>query len=533
MLPGRALGKQPARHDPRTLPLARLLLARALPDIPDRVDYSAKVSPWPMLANDHVGCCTITSVAHMTQLEAALCGTPISVSIADADVVRYYQRVTTYENHGRGYDPLTGANDTGCVELDVLRYWRRWSFAGHRLYAFARINLRDQMMLKASSMLFAGLYIGLDLPESAAEQIQRNQDWDDIGNSPSAQPGSWGGHAVNIVGYDPQGLTCITWGRPQRLSWAFWTRYCVAPETRVLTDDLRWVRIDSVSAGDHLLAFDEFPTQPRGERGGLARGWRVADVESVEPIQRPCYDLEFEDGTRVRSSAEHLWLTHHHQGAHWLTTEQLRCGPHLGSNVVKPVEVWETSDSRDAGYLAAAFDGEGHLTQRDLRADPRGVAHTSLGFSQKSNAMLAEVERCLTDQGYPWTNGTIRDDGLLVVTLKQRRELLRFLGAVRPLRLLQKFDPHSLGQMSMRTVKLVKKEFVGEKPVVAMRTSTGTFFAEGLASHNCDEAYACLGDIWMKERDPHPAIDWPALNAYLASVGAVVRGTVYPRDRGV
>jgi hypothetical protein len=30
---------------------------------------------------------------------------------------------------------------------------------------------------------------------------------------------------VNIVGYDPDGLTCITWGKRQRMTWAFWHAY--------------------------------------------------------------------------------------------------------------------------------------------------------------------------------------------------------------------------------------------------------------------------------------------------------------------
>jgi hypothetical protein len=39
-------------------------------------------------------------------------------------------------------------------------------------------------------------------------------------------PGSLGGHCVYVVGYDPRGLTCITWGKLQRMSWNFWWAYC-------------------------------------------------------------------------------------------------------------------------------------------------------------------------------------------------------------------------------------------------------------------------------------------------------------------
>jgi len=39
-------------------------------------------------------------------------------------------------------------------------------------------------------------------------------------------PGSWGGHAVNVVAYEPQRLTVITWGAKKRMTWTFWDAYC-------------------------------------------------------------------------------------------------------------------------------------------------------------------------------------------------------------------------------------------------------------------------------------------------------------------
>ena len=37
-------------------------------------------------------------------------------------------------------------------------------------------------------------------------------------------PGSWGGHAVDVVGYDDAGLTVVSWGALLRASWDFWDR---------------------------------------------------------------------------------------------------------------------------------------------------------------------------------------------------------------------------------------------------------------------------------------------------------------------
>ncbi|HWZ75935.1 MAG TPA: hypothetical protein VNX87_05325, partial [Candidatus Sulfotelmatobacter sp.] len=38
--------------------------------------------------------------------------------------------------------------------------------------------------------------------------------------------GSWGGHAIPVVAYDSRGVTCVTWGALQSMTWSFWEAYC-------------------------------------------------------------------------------------------------------------------------------------------------------------------------------------------------------------------------------------------------------------------------------------------------------------------
>src|SRR5437867_3992753 len=82
--------------------------------------------------------------------------------------------------------------------------------ARHRLGAFASVPRYEHELVRAAAWLFGGLYIGLSLPLSA-----RRQDvWDWTGSlSGDSKPGSWGGHAVDVVGFDAAGLTVVTWGR--------------------------------------------------------------------------------------------------------------------------------------------------------------------------------------------------------------------------------------------------------------------------------------------------------------------------------
>jgi len=309
-------------------------------------------------------------------------------------------------------------------------------------------------------------------------------------------------------------------------------QFCLNGEVKVLTADLRWMRIKTVQVGDVLLGFDE-ESSP-----GVWRRWRPSEVLASRVIERPCYDLTFDDGTEIRASADHRWLVGHgghHFTSKWVTTENLRAGQpwtaeederllelsstgnlakaakamdrslsavtsrrkrlrdgtarvgsDMRSKILRLTDVWEDDCSRGGGYLAAAFDGEGWLTQTEDEERGRGFGvSVRLGFAQRSNAMLDEVEKLLKERGFTYSlqYGT---DNCYRLTLRTRAEIMRFVGSIRPQRLLADFQPSILGTMQrIGAATLTRKEFVGPQPVVALTTSTGTFVAEGLASHNC------------------------------------------------
>lgn len=206
------LGKLAPKVDEKTLKLADYLKPASLPPAPAAFDATANVPglpPWGMLANDSHGDCTCAAACHMSQLWKAQAGHP--AAYADADALNLYARVN-------------GGGDNGAVELDVLNEWRKQGIdPADKIDAFARINQADLIQVRQGLWLFSGLYIGVALPLTARQQPV----WDVAGplNQPSAAPGSWGGHAVNVIGYDPAGLTIVTWGATKRMTWAFWTSY--------------------------------------------------------------------------------------------------------------------------------------------------------------------------------------------------------------------------------------------------------------------------------------------------------------------
>ena len=212
MIAAHMLGKLPVRTDVRTLRLARYVDVSKLPQPPAALDLTRDVADWPMYANDRIGDCTIAAAAHMIEAWTAA-ATGAAVEVTESSVLAAFDRVKIV-------DPRTG--EEGAVELDVLKDWREHGVDRHRIAAFARVSTYDHELVQAAAWLFGGLYIGLALPLTA----QLQDEWDWTGSlSGDARPCSWGGHAVDIVGYDEAALTSITWGATKKLTWSFWDRY--------------------------------------------------------------------------------------------------------------------------------------------------------------------------------------------------------------------------------------------------------------------------------------------------------------------
>jgi len=213
------LGKQTARHDPRTLLLAAYVTP-ALPTPPASFDLTTKVSAWGMMENDQLGDCTCAAAGHLLMEWTANAGKKMFTP-TDKQIVAAYSAIT-------GYNPTTGAHDDGAVEVDVLNYWRQSGIAGHKIGAYVALEPANHAHIMDSVYIFEGCYIGLQLPKSAQAQVQNHQTWSvpPGGATGDGKPGSWGGHAVPVVAYDGRGVTVVTWGALQTMTWSFWETYC-------------------------------------------------------------------------------------------------------------------------------------------------------------------------------------------------------------------------------------------------------------------------------------------------------------------
>lgn len=218
VLTDRRLGKQAPRHDPRTLLFENYIHPeKALPPAPKAYKWDKHIAPnaWGMMKNDTVGDCTCAAAGHLILEWTTNVGGPFISS--DDQIIAAYVAIT-------GYNPVTGANDNGAVEIDVLNYWRQTGIAGHQIAAYVALEPGNHQHIEEATYLFGGCYIGLQLPLSAQQQAV----WSvpPGGVQGSGAPGSWGGHAVPVVDYDARGLTVVTWGQTKRMTWSFWAAYC-------------------------------------------------------------------------------------------------------------------------------------------------------------------------------------------------------------------------------------------------------------------------------------------------------------------
>lgn len=267
--------------------------------------------------------------------------------------------------------------------------------------------------------------------------------------------------------------------------------YCLDPETPVLTADLRWVPIRGVQPGDELVGVDEV-----GE-SGTYRKVRTTVVEEKWSTHQKAYRLTFDDGRSVTCSANHRWLIRASStGSNykWQPTRGKSAyhGIKVGSQIVQLVEPWEADNTREAGYLAGAYDGEGHVSN---------LTGVNVFFSQNPGPVLDEVMSIMKEKGFhPQPANTVayhndpETKACQSWAIRGQAECLRLLGQIRPVRLLAKRPwegvsirgkgaKHYQQADHIRTVVAIEE--LPEQELIDIQTSTKTFIANGLVSHNC------------------------------------------------
>lgn len=275
--------------------------------------------------------------------------------------------------------------------------------------------------------------------------------------------------------------------------------YCVTPDSKILMEDLTWRPAGFLNVGDRIIGLDESTSQ-EAPRRRLCR----STVKFVDIIHRPCYRLVLEDGTELESSSDHPWLTSTmiSKNQKWETSERIanaingthlaRGRPRKGKRYMSRFLVpWESPDSRDVGYISGIFDGEGHISRHS------GLAF-SCGMAQKAGVVLDNTKNILRKYGFDFSEVTHENSVHQIIIRGTWAERLRFLGVFRPARLIQRLngwfelDFMRLAAKAVDRLEVVEAHFQGQRPVVALETSSKTYFANGFGAHNSVAQHSVL-----------------------------------------
>jgi len=157
---------------------------------------------YPMDGNDRLGDCTMAGVAHLIAAWNAEVGVADAIPSSDAVVAEYLK--------------LTGGQDSGLNEANVLQLWHRDGLFGHKIEAYAPVSPSNIVEIQQAIAYYGGAYLGIQCPQSAQEQFQNGQPWTYVPGSPIE-----GGHCIDGLGYRPEGVLCATWGGIALVTWQF------------------------------------------------------------------------------------------------------------------------------------------------------------------------------------------------------------------------------------------------------------------------------------------------------------------------
>jgi hypothetical protein len=274
--------------------------------------------------------------------------------------------------------------------------------------------------------------------------------------------------------------------------------FCLHWKTMILTSDLRWIRISELQPGDRVIGVDEgrLSRSDVAPQGHQQRKLRDAEVVAVRKVHKPALRLQFEDGSDVVCSLDHRWL-YQESGAggnaHWRMASTLK----VGSRIRHLVDPWPEETSWKAGYLAGVFDGEGCV----LRSNG-GRSGSAVLFTQKPGVVLDTTLQYLKDLGFtpvPYNAVAFNPqaDQPQQWQIRGTAECIRFLGQIAPFRLAAKsklvwegvslrggISPNGRS-MGVRYKTIVEIEYLPEQELIDIETTTHTFIANGLISHNC------------------------------------------------
>lgn len=267
-----------------------------------------------------------------------------------------------------------------------------------------------------------------------------------------------------------------------------WLMDCLAPGTRILTSDFQWKNIENLIIGDELIGFDEALDKNTKLRKSI--------VEKTGSRISKRYKVITNKGT-VICSDNHTFAAYKtyvtgkcaYGKRKWIKGKDLKEGMKI-SFLCYP---WITGESFEDGWMSGMFEGEGWVNKRG-----------GCGIAQNSGEVLDRIKSKLLGDGFSFVERVQKEHKCVQLTLKGPYVPMRAIGKYRIKRFLSKYNFEGMrgwGKQS-EPATVISVEQIEDGQVISVKTSTGTFIAEGLFSHNCDYSGIELRVTAMYAQDP-------------------------------
>lgn len=252
--------------------------------------------------------------------------------------------------------------------------------------------------------------------------------------------------------------------------------YCIAPDHKVLTDSLQWIAAGQIKINDVLLGFDEF---------GPHRKYKRAIVTKTETDIAEVYEVKLSSGKIFKVTGNHQWLVRKKKTLDsaiiWKTTKELRGkndpSGYSPSRIPKVMNTWTENSSKDAGWLAGMFDGEGNILKNSVE---------KLCVAQNPGILLNKIENILTENSIKYSITNKNNSNCKTLSILGNVGIkLEFLGTYRPERLISQINFDKLGLLKTNVYEEVETITpIGKQEIIKITTSTGTFICDGYPMHN-------------------------------------------------
>lgn len=258
--------------------------------------------------------------------------------------------------------------------------------------------------------------------------------------------------------------------------------FCLDKETKVLSSDLKWIKLSDIQIGQEIISTEEFPLGGKG----TGRKMKRAIVENKCSVFQPAFRLKMDNGKELIATAQHRFLGKVRGAKHtvWRRVEETK----IGDEIRFLVEPWEEGTFED-GWFGGLMDGEGCLSKKSRTG-------AALTVSQIEGKVWERMLSYVNSRGYSYRiEWDKRKAGLSSkfgskpvgkVVFSNMADIFRVIGITRPARFMDRswWDGKALTANGNSWAKVIAIEALGEREMIDLQTSTHTYIAEGFVSHN-------------------------------------------------